>query len=112
MSTPSSAASEQRRDLAAGAVVRVEMDRDADLLLERSHQQLGRVRLAQPGHVLDGQQVRAQLLQFLGQIDVVLQAVLGPCRIEYVAGVANGRLRIAFPGGGRLRWPASGWAAS
>ena len=62
--------------LHAGRVVRVEVDRNADLLLERLDQQLGRVRLAQAGHVLDGQDVRAHLLQLLGQLDVVLQVVL------------------------------------
>ena len=61
----------------AAGVVRVEMDRDADLLLQRLDQRLGGVGLAQAGHVLDGQQVGAQLLQFLGQLDVILQVVLG-----------------------------------
>ena len=45
----------------AAGVVRVEMDRHADFLAQRLHQRVRRVRLAQPGHVLDGQDVRAHL---------------------------------------------------
>ena len=71
---------EHRRRLHAAGVVRVKMDRDADLLLERLHQLFGRVGLAQAGHVLDGQDVRRQFFQFLGQLDVVFQVVLGPLR--------------------------------
>ncbi len=40
---------------------------------QRLDQLLGGVRLAEAGHVLDGQDVRAQLLQLLGQLDVVLR---------------------------------------
>ena len=89
---PASAALRIARGLHAAGVVRVEVDRDADLLLQRADQLFGRVRLAQAGHVLDGQDVRAHLLQFLGQLDVILQVVLAAARVEDVAGVADGRL--------------------
>ena len=58
----------------------------------RLDQPLGGERLAQAGHVLDGDQVGAALLQLLGQIDVIRQVVLGPARVEDVAGVADRRL--------------------
>ena len=58
---------EDRRRLNARRVVRVEVDRNADFLLERFDELLGRVRFAQPGHVLDGQDVGAHFLQFFGQ---------------------------------------------
>ena len=67
------------------------MNRDADFLLERVHQLPSRVRLANAGHVLDRQQMGTQLLELLGQIDIVFQAVLGSARIEDVAAVADGR---------------------
>ena len=64
--------------LHAGGVVRVEVDRHADLLLAAScTSSSAAYGLQQAGHVLDGQDVRAELLQLLGQIDVVLQVVLG-----------------------------------
>ena len=76
----------------AAGVVGVEVDRQADLLLQRAYQFARGARLAHAGHVLDGQDVRAGLLQFLGQLDVVLQVVLRPRRVEHVAGVADRRL--------------------
>ena len=83
----------------AAGIVRVEVDRDADLLAQRLHQFLGRIGLAQPGHVLDGEDVRAHPLQLLRHAHVVLQRVLVALGIEDVAGVADGgfadRVRLA-----------------
>ena len=76
----------------AGGVVGVQVDGDADLVLEGLDQLLGGEGLEQPGHVLDGQDVGAHLLQFLGQVDVVGEGVLVALGIEDVAGVAHGRL--------------------
>ena len=69
----------------------VEVDRDADLLLQRLHQLGRRRRFAQPSHVLDGEHVCSHLLEFLGEVHVVLQIVLRPIRVEDVARVADGR---------------------
>ena len=75
----------------AAGVVRVEVDRHADFLAQRLDQRVRRVRLAQAGHVLDAQDVRAHLHQLLGQLHVILQVVFGALGIEDVAGVADGR---------------------
>ena len=64
---------------------------NADLLAQRLHQLVGGVGLAQPGHVLDGQDVRAHALQFLGHAHVVVERILVALRIEDVAGVADRR---------------------
>ena len=50
----------------------------------------GGVGAAEPGHVLDGEEMGAHLLQFLGQLDVVLERILVAARVEDVAGVADG----------------------
>ncbi len=76
----------------AAAVVRVEVDGDADFLLEGLDQLFGGERVAQTGHVLDREQVGAHLLEFLGQAHVVLQRILGPVGVEDIAGVADGGL--------------------
>ena len=76
MSTPSSAAIRYDASLPAGRVVRVEVDRHADLLLAAPSPASAPRRACKPGHVLDGEDVRAELLQFLRQVDVVLQVYL------------------------------------
>ena len=76
----------------AAGVVRVEVHRDADLLLQRLDQRPGRARLAQARHVLDAQYVCARLLEFLRQPYVVLDVVLGLARVVQVSGVADRRL--------------------
>ena len=50
------------RGVDAAGVVRVEVNRDADLLAQRLHQFVRGVRLAEAGHVLDGQEMRAHAL--------------------------------------------------
>ena len=50
-------------------VMRVEVDRQADLLTQGLDQFPGGERLAQAGHVLDGDQVRPALLQLAGHRD-------------------------------------------
>ena len=68
MSTPASLARRMLAGVDAAGVVRVEVDRHADLVPQRLHQRVGRVRLAQAGHVLDGQDVRPHLHQLLGHL--------------------------------------------
>ncbi len=73
----------------AGGVVGVEMDRQADLVLQRLHQRPGGGRLQQPRHVLQPQHMRAGGLQLLGHADIVFQVVFGPVRVAQVAGIAD-----------------------
>ena len=73
----------------AARVVRVEVDRQPDLLLQRLDQRVRRARLAQAGHVLDAEDVRTGLLELLRHADVILQVVLRLARIAQVAGVAD-----------------------
>ncbi len=80
-----------RRGDAAG-VMRVEMDRQAGLFLQRLDQRKRCARLAQPGHVLDAQDVRASALQVARERHVVLEVVLRLARIGEIAGVADRRL--------------------
>ncbi len=72
--------------------MRVQVDGDADLLLEGADELLGGVRLEQAGHVLDGQHMRAAALELLGKVHVVFQRVAVARRVEDVAGVAHGAL--------------------
>ena len=92
MSTPASAGGEHGGGVEAGGVVGVEMDGDADFLLEGGDQLVGGVRFAQAGHVLDGEDVGAHALEFLGLGDVVFQRILVALRVDDVAGVADRRL--------------------
>ena len=75
-----------------GRVVGVEVDRDADLVSQGLHEPAGRERLAEACHVFDGEHVGAELLQFLGELHVVVERILRPLRVEHVAGVADRRL--------------------
>ncbi len=76
----------------AAGVVRVEVDRNADLVLERLDQFLRGERAADAGHVFDREEVRAHLLQLLRELHVVLEGEFVPSGIEDVAGVADGGL--------------------
>ena len=82
---------ENGRRLNSCGVVRVEVNRNSDFLLQGSDQLRGRCRFAQSGHVLDRQNVGSHVFQLFGQVHVVLQAVFGTTGIGDVTGVANGR---------------------
>ena len=73
----------------ARGVVGVEVDRQADLVLERLDQGAGGRGLEQARHVLDAQDVAAGGLQLLGEADIVAERVLGAVGVEDVAGVAD-----------------------
>ena len=75
--------------LGPGSVVCVKVNRQADGFVQGLDQSASGKRLTEPRHVLDGQQVGAPFFQFLGEVDVVLQRVLVPLRIEHIAGVAD-----------------------
>ena len=67
-STPASAALSTEAEADAARVVRVEMNRQADLLLQRLHELVRRVGPAQPRHVLDREEMRAHPLQLLREL--------------------------------------------
>ena len=77
-----------RRGGATG-VVRVEVDRQTDFLLELPDQFSRGSRFQQPGHVLDAEDMRAGRLQLLCQIDVIAQVVLRAHRVENIARVTD-----------------------
>ena len=95
-----------RRPDAAG-VVGVEMNRQPELLLQRLDERRGRAGLAEPPHVLDAKHVRAHGFQFAGDLEVVLEAVLGLARIGEIAGVADGGLAQPVRRAAPLRWSPS-----
>ncbi len=72
--------------------MRVEVDRDRDLVLQRRDQRLRRRRLDQPAHILDGEDVGARGLEFLGQPHIIAQRIFRPVRVVDVAGITEGRL--------------------
>ena len=80
---------QHRRGRGATRIVRVEMDRDADLLLQRLHQHMRRRRTAQARHVLDRQNMCAHPLQFLRQLHVVTERVFAARLVENVPRVAD-----------------------
>ena len=78
------------------------MDRQVGRLAQRLEQHACRRRLQQPGHVLDGDDMGAGLLQLLGQRDVVFQVVLGAGGVEDIAGVADRRFAELVLGAHRV----------
>ena len=59
----------------AAGVVGVEMDGDADFFAEGFDEFVGGVGFAEAGHVFDGEEVRAELFELLGHLDVILQRI-------------------------------------
>ena len=92
---PDIRALEHARGADAARVVRVKMNRDADFIAQGLDQLRSGVGLAQAGHVLDRQDVRAHLFERLGRFDVVFQVELRAFRVEKVAGKANRRFADA-----------------
>jgi len=70
----------------------MEMHRNADVLFQRLYQLIGRQRLEQTGHILDGEDVRSHLLQLFRHADIVFERILVPLRIGNVAGITDGGL--------------------
>ena len=78
--------------LVAGGVVGMELDGDADLLLQCGDQLLCGVGLQDAGHILDGQHMGTPVLQFLRQLHIVVQRIFIPLGVQDVAGIADGGL--------------------
>ena len=77
------------RRLCTANVVRVEVDRQANLFPQGLDQLLGGIRLAKSSHVLDGDQVGSKFFEIFGQLDIIAQAIFVTLRVKNVAGVAN-----------------------
>src|ERR1700722_18969195 len=69
----------------------MEMNRYADLALERREQAPRSLGLDEAGHVLDAEDVGARRFEFFGERYVVIEIVFRPVRIEDVARVAHRR---------------------
>ena len=67
------------------------MDRQAGFFAKRFDKLGRRVRLAQSGHVLDGEDVCTDRLELSRELHIVVQVILRPLRIEDVARVADRR---------------------
>ena len=70
----------------------MEVDRQADFILERRDQLLAGIRFQKTGHVLDGDHVSAAFFELFRHIHIVFQSELVVLRVEDVARVADGRL--------------------
>ena len=81
---------EDGRSLHACGVVRVKVDRDANFLSQGFDELASGERFTEPGHVLNGEEMRAAFLEVFGEVDVVFEVVLGAFGIENIAGVADG----------------------
>ena len=71
----------------------VQMDRNADLLLELGDELFRRVGLEKTCHILDGDHMRAAVLQLLGHVHIVSERISVIFGIQDVACVADGRLQ-------------------
>ena len=71
----------------------MQVDRQTHFLLERLDQLFGCIGLKQTGHILDGQDMRAALFEFLGHVDIVVECIFVALGIGDVARVADRRLR-------------------
>src|SRR6266404_6296655 len=69
----------------------MKMNGNIDFFAKSANELKSRVRLAQAGHVFDGQEMRPELFELLGHGDVIVERIFWAARIENVAGVANGR---------------------
>src|SRR5712672_3207222 len=69
----------------------MKMNGNIDFFAKSANELKSRVRLAQAGHVFDGQEMRPELFQLLGHGDVIFERIFWAARVENVAGVANGR---------------------
>ena len=79
-----------RADGVARTVVRMEMDRQVDGIFQGRYQAVSGFRFQEAGHILDGDDIGAGILQFLGHVDIVFQIVFIAGRVEDIASVAEG----------------------
>ena len=98
-STPASMAASRVAELAAGGVVGVQVHRLVEPLAQRRDEGAGGGGAQQPGHVLDGDDVRAGLGDLLGQAQVVVEGVELLAGAGEVAGVAERDLGDGGAGG-------------
>ena len=74
----------------ARGVVRVEVDRQPDLLFQRADQDFGRGRFQQTRHVFQAQNMRTCVAQLFRHANVVFQVIFRAIRVQNIAGIANG----------------------
>ena len=74
----------------AAGIMRMQVDRQGNFVLQSTNQAISRIRLQQTRHILDANDVRAALLQLARHANVVIQVVLLAAGIQNVARVANG----------------------
>ena len=88
-STPASTAASTVAAADARGVVRVEMDRQADLLSQRLDQDAPPRGFSRPAMSLIAEDMAAGPLELLGELDVIGERIFGAVGIENVAGVAD-----------------------
>ena len=67
----------------------MQVDGQADLVLERGDQLFSRVGFQKAGHILDAQDMRAALFDLLGEVHIVVQRILVTLGVEDIARVAD-----------------------
>lgn len=76
-----------------GSVVGVDVDREVGVSLSDSaDQELGSLRLEQTGHVLDTKNVDTLADKLVGQVEVVVEGILGSLGVGNISRVTNGTL--------------------
>ena len=73
----------------------VKVDWDPELFAKGAHELECGVRLAESGHVFDGEKVGAEFLELVGHCDVVLERIFWTACVENVSGVTNRRFADA-----------------
>ena len=68
----------------------MEVNRQVNSIFQCRYQTVGSFRFQEAGHIFNGDDVGAGILQFLSHIDIVCQVVFIPRRIEDIAGIADG----------------------
>ena len=80
---------QHRRARNPRGVVRMEMDRQPDLLSQRLDQNPRRGGLQEAGHVLEAEDVATRPFQVFGQVDIVAERIFGTVGIENISGVTD-----------------------
>ena len=79
-----------RVDAVSACIMRMQMDRQIDSILQFADQTVSRLRFQKTGHILDRNGVCAQCFKLFSHVFVVLDRVFRLCRIIDIACVADG----------------------
>ena len=77
----------------SGSVVRMQMNRNTDFLLERSDQLRSSGWLEKSRHILDAEDVSPAFFEFFCHSYIVIKRVFGSGRIQNISGIAEARFR-------------------